>query len=40
VEEVILEENFNPVESEDTYKEVLNTVMDVTQNPLRKKQFL
>jgi hypothetical protein len=39
-EEVVLEENFHPLDSEETYRELLNTVVDVTQNPRMKKDFL
>ena len=40
VEEVVLEESFNPVESEDTYREVLSTILDTTQNPQKRREFL
>jgi hypothetical protein len=36
----MLEETFNPVESEETYREVLSTVLDITQNPQKKRDFL
>lgn len=39
-EEVVLEETPNPVESEDTYREVLSTILDTTQNPQRRREFL
>lgn len=39
-EEVVLEETPNPVESEDTYREVMSTILDTTQNPQRRREFL
>jgi hypothetical protein len=39
-EEVVLEETPNPVESEDTYREVLSTILDTTQNPQRRRDML
>jgi hypothetical protein len=39
-DEVVLEETANPVESEDTYREVLSTILDTTQNPQKRREFL
>ena len=39
-EEVHLEESFNPVESEETFGAVMDTVLDATKNPEHHQEFL